>query len=57
MCTIMEKVRLDGERETMLRCIKDVLVKLSCSIKEAMEVFHIPEEEQVIYIDMFKKSK
>ena len=57
MCAIMEKVRLDERREITLEHIKDVMIKLSCSIKEAMEIFHIPEEEQVIYIDMFKKSK
>ena len=57
MCAIMEKVRLDERRETMLECIKRIMFSDNILAKDAMEKLAVPEEEQDIYIEMLKKSK
>jgi len=57
MCAIMEKVRLDERRETMLECIKQLMVNCKFTIEQAMQSIGVPKEEEDIYIDMFKKSK
>ena len=57
MCAIMEKVRLDGEREATLKYIKRIMFSDNLLAKDAMKKLAVPEEEQDIYIELLKKSK
>ena len=57
MCAIMEQVRLDGEREAIVNCIKRIIFNKNLSPEKAMEELYIPKEEQDIYIELLKKSR
>ncbi|MBQ7264641.1 MAG: PD-(D/E)XK nuclease family transposase [Firmicutes bacterium] len=57
MCAIMEQVADERERETILKCIKQLMINCKFTIEQAMQSIGIPKEEEDIYIDMFKKSK